>query len=109
MSYELAPLTGGLPARDARRSGRALSRVQASGQIRQAVIDVEADVTMAKLEAITTTTGHALASVARVAQAETALALNFPGASGRLAFIADQHMLAVGEVLNELRYRVRNK
>lgn len=107
MSNELTQFTGGLVARDS-RTGRALSRINASGQLRQATVDVEADVTMAKLEAITAVTGQALGAVARVAQAETALAQNFPGASGRLAFIAQQHMLAAGEVLNELRYRVRN-
>lgn len=109
MSYDLTPFPSGALAGDARRNGRALSRISASGQLRQAAVDVEGDVALSKLEVLTGVIGHALSAVARVAQAETALALNVPGASGRLAFIADQHMLASAEVLDELRYRMRNK
>ncbi len=109
MSYDLTPFVQGVLAGDARRTGRTLSRINASGPLRQATVDVEADVSFAKLEAVTALTGHALSAVARVAQAEAALALTVPAASGRLAFIAEHHMLAAAEVLDELRYRVRNK
>jgi hypothetical protein len=95
-------------SRDSRRTGRAISRVHAESQVRQAVIDAEVDVTVAKIDAVTTSTGHGLTSVARIAQAETVLAQNFPGATGRLAFLAERHMLAASDMVDDLACRVRH-
>jgi hypothetical protein len=107
---DLLPYTGTAAlSRESRRTGRAISRVHGDGQVRQAAIDAEVDVTMAKLDAVTTGTGQALTAVARVAQAETALAQNFPGASGRLAFLAERHMLAASDIVEVLVCRVRHQ
>lgn len=52
MSYDVALYTGaGSLVRDARRTGQAISRIQCGGQVRQATVDAEADVTTAKLQA----------------------------------------------------------
>lgn len=109
MSYDLTPYAGGPLLRDARRTTRAISRVNSGGQIRQAQVDVETDVAICKIESITIATGQALGAVARVAQAETAMAQNFPGASGRLAFIAERHMLHVSDVVDDLQRTLRRK
>ena len=109
MSYDITRWEAGGLDRDHRRTSRVISRVASGGQIRQAQVEVEADVTAAKIDAITGATGLGLGAVAKVAQAEQALMQNFPTASGRLAFIAERHMLAVGDVLDELHYQVRRK
>jgi hypothetical protein len=109
VSYDIDLFEGRGLARDARRTGRQISRVRSGGEIRKAAVDVETDVTLDKIDAITATTGQALGSVAKVAQAETALAQNFPGASGRLAFIAERHMLHVSDVLDDFQTKVRRK
>lgn len=92
-----------------RRTERAVSRVQSASVIRQTSVDSEADVSSAKLDAITNITGQALGAVARVSQAEMTLAQNVPTASGRLALIADQFTLAASEVVADLNSRVRRK
>jgi hypothetical protein len=95
--------------RDARRASRAISRVQAGGQVRQAQVDVDADVAMGKLDALTAATGQAMGQVAKVGMAEQQLAQLAPMASGRLSFIADRHMLAAADVLDDLRHELRRR
>jgi hypothetical protein len=108
MSYELNPYTGGgAMVRDVRRTSRAISRVNGNGQIRQTQVDVETDLALGKIDSITASTGQALGSVAKVAQAEAALALQAPLASGRLAYLAERHLFAAGEVLDQLTSRLR--
>jgi hypothetical protein len=110
MGNELSLLTGGgLTTRDIARTGRAVSRAQAAGQIRQANIDTEADVSSAKMDALTNSTGQAMRDVARVSQAEMAFAQATPAASGRLANIAEQHAWLVGELVCDLHTAVRRK
>jgi hypothetical protein len=108
-SNEIVLFSSGALARDARRTTVAVNRVYSRGEIRQAEVDVESDVAQAKLDAVTRLTGQAMTAVARLAQAETALTQNFPAASGRLAFIAEQHMLLSGDIVADLHYRVRRK
>lgn len=107
MSAGLVPYAGGALTRDARRTGRQIQRAQSVGQLRQAVIDVETDIAIARVEAVTAATGQAMGSVARVAQAELALVQQFPQASGRVAFIAERHMLALGDIVDGLCRQVR--
>jgi hypothetical protein len=105
---DLTLYTGaGALTRDSRRTGRAISRVHSESQVRQAVIDAEVDVTIAKLDAVTNTTGHAMTGVGRVGQLETALAQSFPAGTGRVAFLADGHMLDSSDLLHDLARRVR--
>ena len=57
--------------------------------------------------------GHAARDSARtlveVARLEMVLAQTFPGASGRLAYLAEGHMLAAGDIVEVLACRVRHK
>src|SRR5579884_3498795 len=100
MSSELIPfLSSGLD-RNVKRAVREISRTNAVGQVRMNSVDSEADVAGAKVDAYSASTGQALVSVAKVAQAEQALVTQVPMASGRLAFIAERHALAVGEILD---------
>jgi hypothetical protein len=94
-------------ARDARRAGRAISQIHGDSQVRQAAIDAEVDVTLAKVDALTGTTGYVLTQTARVAQMEAALVQNFPGASGRVAYHCERHMLAVGDCVEFMICRIR--
>jgi len=106
MTNDLA-MYGGGSRREVRTVSRAVARAEARGLLRQTTLDQEVALANLKIDALTTATGQALGAVAKVAQAETALVQNFPGASGRLAFISERHMLAVGDVLDDLQYKLR--
>jgi hypothetical protein len=101
-------VNGGL-LRDARRAGRAINRYQSGGQVRVAQVDVETDVALAKVEAITHTTGQAMGAVVRVAQAQRHLEQLAPEAAGRLNFLADDHMLSMSDVMADLRRDLRRR
>lgn len=92
---------------DARRAGRAVSRYQAQGQVSLAVYDVLTDTALAKSDSVTAVTGHAMADVVRVAQAQQHLELLAPAASGRLAMLADDHALAMVELTADHRRNIR--
>jgi len=99
----------GLTTRDDRRTNRAISRHNAGGQIRVAAVDAETDVAMAKVEGLTMVTADAMSAVARLAQAQTQLEQQVPEASGRLAYIAETHLLCVGDMLRDLRHDLRRR
>jgi hypothetical protein len=110
MTNELTIYDGGFPvSREVRRTGRAISRYQAGGQVRVAAVDTDTDVALAKVDASTATTGHAMTAVVRVAQLQKSLELLAPDAAGRLAFLADDHMLSMSEVVADLRRELRRK
>jgi hypothetical protein len=100
---------GALVSRDARRGSRTISRYQIGGQVRVAKIDTDTDVAMAKADALTTATGSAMACVVRVAQAQRQFEQLAPEAAGRLAFLADDHMLGLSEIVSALRCDLRRK
>lgn len=110
MPRDLLPVAGSplLPT-DGRRASRAISRGQSGAVVRQARIDQEADVAQAKLDNITNLTGQAMGAVVRVAQAQRHLEQLAPEAAARLAYLADDHMLAMGETLADLRRDLRRK
>ena len=97
---------GGLSC-DNRRAGRAISRSRSVSQVRMARVNDEADVSIEKVEALTVTTGMGMAAVTRVAQAQSHLETLAPEVSGRLAYLADSHLLAVGDCLHDLRRQLR--
>lgn len=108
---EILPYSGnqnGL-TRDVRRAGRAISRYQTGGQVRIAQVDTETDLALVKVDALTTATGNAMGAVVRVAQAQQQLELLVPNAAGRLAYLADSHMLAMGDLMQDLRRDLRRK
>lgn len=100
--------TGGVPS-DARRAARAISRYQSSARVQVAKVDSETDVALAKVDALTTATGSAMTSVLRVAQAQRNLEQLAPEAAGRLAFLADDHLLSMGDVMADLRRDLRRR
>lgn len=110
MTGDLTPYVGGGSlVRDARRAGRAISRYQAHAQVRVSQIDIDTDVALAKVDAVTAATGSAMAGVVRVAQAQRHLELLAPEASSRLAMLADEHVLAMGDVMTDLRRELRRR
>ncbi len=94
---------------DGRRAARTISRYQTQGEVRVADIDVDTDVALAKVEASTATSGQAMAAVVRVAQLQKSLELLAPEAAGRLAFLADDHMLSMSEIVADQRRAMRRK
>lgn len=109
MSYELTPYGGGgeLTLRDGRRAGRAISRNRSGALARISGVDAAADVVEAKIDVYTMATGTAMSSVGRVAQAQRHLEQLVPEASARLAYLADDHTLSMGELLADLRRDLR--
>jgi hypothetical protein len=109
MSYDLLPSAGNgqFYSGEQRRTGQTVSRLHSGGMIRQTSVDIEGDVIGAKIDAISMETARGLNAVCRVAQAQTALEQLVPQASGRLNVIADAHVLAVAETLDDLNYRLR--
>ncbi len=105
---EISPYSGGLD-RDARRAGKSISRSRSFSQVRMAKVDDETDVAMVKVDALTSTTGSAMSGIVRVAQAQRQLEQLAPEAAGRLAFLADSHSLAMGDILQDLRRDLRRK
>ena len=100
---------GGGVLSDVRRSGRAISRYVTGGQVRVAKVDTDTDVVLAKVDAITTATGAAMGSVVRVAQGQRHLEQLAPEAAGRLAFLADDLMPSMGDVMADLRRELRRR
>jgi hypothetical protein len=109
MSGEIIPYPGSGLTRDARRASRTISRYQSCAQVRVARVDIETDVAIAKVDALTTATGTAMGSVVRVAQAQRQLEQLAPEAAGRLAFLADDHMLSMGDAMQDLRRELRRR
>jgi hypothetical protein len=99
----------GLLPQHSRRAARSISRYQVGGGVRVAAVDTDTDVALAKVDASTATTGHAMTAVVRVAQLQKSLELLAPEAAGRLAFLADDHMLSMSEVVADLRRELRRK
>jgi hypothetical protein len=105
---EITSYTGdGALGRDARRASRAVSRGRLGTQIRTSAVDNTTDVVLAKVENLTMATGSAMQQVTRVAQAQRQLEQLAPEAAGRLAFLADDHMLGCAELLSDLRRDLR--
>lgn len=110
MSDELTRYIGNeLAMQDGRRAGRAISRHRAGALVRVSTIDADADVAQAKIDNLTLATGTAMSSVLRIAQAQRALEQLTPEISGKLAYLADDHMLGMGEVLADLRHDLRRR
>lgn len=95
--------------RNARRVGRAISNNHGSALVRISGTDADADVAQAKIDNLTMATGAAMSSVVRVTQAQRHLEQLAPEASARLAYLADDHMLGMGEVLADLRRDLRRR
>lgn len=98
--------SGGL-GRRARQTGRAITRNQMGAAVRVSAVDAETDVTVAKIDNVTMATGSAARAVVQVAQLQQALEQLVPGVSNRLAFLADDHALGMGELLADLRRDLR--
>lgn len=105
---DLQPLQSmGLLVRDARRSSRVISRASSTGVVRRAVVDVETDVTIAKVDSTTAIVGVMMNDIARVAQAQAQFELLVPQASARLNMVADNHALDLMEQAADHRRSLR--
>lgn len=111
MGNELTRYNGrdDLAMRDGHKAGRAISRHRAGALVRVSATDADADVAQAKIDNITLVTATAMSAVVRVAQAQRHLELLVPEAAPRLAYLADDHALGMGEVLADLRCDLRRR
>lgn len=109
MNKDLIPTAEGriLLDHDTRRTGRAIQRNRLAGQIRSNQVDNTTDVALAKIDNLTMATGNAMQQVSRVTQAQRHLEQLTPEAAGRLAFLAEDHMLGCAELLSDLRRELR--
>jgi SpoVK/Ycf46/Vps4 family AAA+-type ATPase len=107
MTYELDTLRGGALARQGRRAVRTLNHTQIVASLRTAAADAETDVAMAKIEDATMATGTAMAAVARVGRMQRELEQLVPELASRLSYLGDDHALAMGELLADLRRGLR--
>lgn len=96
-------------SRPARRAGEAISARHFEAAVRVSAADASTDIALAKVENVTTATGTAMSAVVRIAQAQRSLEQLAPEASGRLAHLADDHLLGMSELLADLRYNLRRK
>lgn len=94
---------GSLVSSDARRASRVITRGRLDMQIRTAAIDNVTDISQAKVDNLTMATANAMQQVTRVAQAQRQLEQLAPEVTGRLAFLADDHVLGCAELLSDLR------
>ena len=97
----------GTLSRDARRASREISRSRLSTQIRTGQVNNTTDITLTKVENLTFATGNAMQQVTRVAQAQRQLEQLTPEVAGRLAFLAEDHLLGCAELLADLRCNLR--
>ena len=108
MSTEIMPFgASGLANREARQSIRAIARTRARTDMRVAEVDASTDVTLAKIDNLTMATGTAMQQVVRVARVQRELEQLAPEASGRINFLADDHLLGCAELMADLRRELR--
>lgn len=109
MDTDLVPMTGGgsLISREARNTVRAINRLKSRVMVRIAEVDASTDVTLAKVDNLTMATGSAMQQVVRVARVQRELEQLAPEASGRLNFLADDHLLGCAELMADLRRELR--
>jgi hypothetical protein len=74
-----------------------------------ATVDKETDVTIAKEDSTTSVLAHGMTAVTRVAQMQAQLELMAPGASGRLAMLADFHAMNVAEIAADHQRALRRR
>lgn len=98
---------GGAVSRDARRASRAITRGRLDVQLRSSAVDNTTDVAIAKVDNLTLATSNAMQQVTRVAQAQRQLEQLAPEVAGRLAFLADDHVMSCAELLGDLRRDLR--
>ena len=105
---DITPYTqGGSLSRDARRYGREISRGRLGTLIRTSQVDNATDVSLAKVDNLTMATANAMQQVSRITQAQRHLEQLTPEAAGRLAFLAEDHVLGCAELLADLRREMR--
>ncbi len=109
MDTDLIPMTGGggLVSREVRNTVRAVNRLKSRAAVRIAEVDASTDVTLAKVDNLTMATGTAMQQVVRVARVQRELEQLAPEASGRINFLADDHLLGCAELMAELRRELR--
>lgn len=100
---------GGAVSRRSRRAAQAIEGSKSVSQIRVARIADEADVATEKVEQLTFLTGNAMMAVARVNGIQKQLEQQAPELAGRLALLADNHVLMAAEVIEDARRDMRRK
>ena len=98
---------GGLGLRESRRVARDLDRLDAQGHVQIAVIDHQADLQAARVQAIGYVGKRAMHEVALLSQLEGQLAALVPMATGRLQALGDMAALGMADVVSDTVRKVR--
>ncbi|MBZ5735128.1 hypothetical protein K8Z61_11530 [Nocardioides sp. TRM66260-LWL] len=101
--------SGGVISRDNRRAARSIERSATVAQVRRARVADETDVAAEKVEQLSYLTGAAMMAVARVNGMHKQLEQQAPELAGRLAVLADNHVLMALEVIEDARREMRRK
>jgi hypothetical protein len=104
---EMSIYGGGGLSRHRRTVGRELERLEARGLVQRAAIEQQADLQVARVQAIGYVGKHAMHEVALLSQLEQQLASLIPSAAGRLQGLDDIAALAMADVLSDTVRRVR--
>lgn len=103
LPYGLEPLA----TRGSRQVDRTVARIEATGSLRLARVDSEAEVMASKTDAVNYVGGRAMQNVALLSQMEQTLAQAIPMASGRLATIGDITAIAMSGIVSDTACRLR--
>lgn len=104
----LIPASRSLPAqRLSRSTGRALARINEGTDLSLAVIDHEAEVATAKVDAVLQVGGHAAQGVALLKHLQQQLETTVPGCGNDVAFVMDRTVLAAGGLVTDLAAQLR--
>ena len=96
-----------LTPRTARVAGRVLGNIQVGAIIDLARIDAAVQRRETATDGTTAITARAMQHVALIAQSEQSLGLTVPGASGRLAAVADAHALAMTAIVIDTAHALK--
>ena len=102
--YESGDLARSWPDR---RTGRALSRLDAGTRLAVARVDQVAEVQASKVQAVAEVGARGLQAVALVTQLEQNLATQVPLATSRLQAIADMTALNIAQIVSDTVWRLK--
>jgi hypothetical protein len=105
----LEPYSGGLSPMGRHQVARSVNRQRAGALIRIAGVKAQAQVAVAKVDALSLVTAEAMTAVTQLARMQRQLEQLAPEASGRLAYLAESHTLLMSGVLQDLRTELRER
>jgi hypothetical protein len=104
---DMVPFSRDLSKRDSREVRRELSRIDGRGRVELARLNQQADLQAERISAIGYVGKCAQHQAAMLTQAEVQLSAAVPSAAGRLQWLGNMTVLAMGGVVSETERRVK--